>query len=56
MRHRRPFAVLIVVLGLALPAAVRPTLRAQSAPSFEIVAARTVPVPARDGVMLGTDI
>ncbi|MFN7976834.1 MAG: CocE/NonD family hydrolase [Vicinamibacterales bacterium] len=56
MRHRRPFAVLIVVLALALPAAVRPALHAQSAASYEILAARTVMVPARDGVTLGTDI
>jgi putative CocE/NonD family hydrolase len=56
MRHRRPFAVLSVVFALALTTAMRPGLRAQSPASYEILATRNVMVPARDGVLLGTDI
>lgn len=57
MVQRRALPVLVVVLA-ALGAAPwsRPTVQAQSAPRYEVLATRDVMVPARDGVKLGTDI
>ena len=46
----------LLALAVAMLASARPALRAQTPASYEIVAARNVMVPARDGVRLGTDI
>lgn len=57
MVQRRVVAVPLVALACLAAAVVgRPALRAQSAPSYEILATRDVMVPARDGVKLGTDV
>jgi putative CocE/NonD family hydrolase len=56
MTQRRSLAVLLVALGLAAAADVRGPVQAQSTAQYEVVAARHVMVPARDGVTLATDV
>ena len=56
MIQRRSLVALLLVVGLAATADVRVPVTAQSAGSYDVIAATNVMVAARDGVKLGTDI
>jgi putative CocE/NonD family hydrolase len=56
MSHGRSLAVVMLGCVLAAVPGAPPPLHAQSSTPYEVVAARHVMVPARDGVKLATDV